>query len=328
MFTRSAPVPMAGRRRRGPALAIVAAALVLPAGPLAAQAGARPVPAEGRAAPAAAHAQAVTPAMVAVNAASRLGASPAGGSFLLSDARYGAGRVVHGLTAPARWTGADWLWVPAAGMAAAVLVRTTDGRVERYEDARRSREADAYLGAVEPLGELGSFAVVAGLYGGGVVLGRPGLRRTAVEAVAASLVAGGVVTPLLKAAVGRARPRQEEGPYAFAPFSGDKSFPSGHTTQAFAVASVIAAESGSLWVDLLAYGLAGSVGVARVYHDAHFVSDVVVGAAIGTLIGRSMVVADGGGEPAVVPRIGPAGSGGVALGIALSVGGGAQGRMP
>ena len=89
--------------------------------------------------------------------------------------------------------------------------------------------------------------------------------------------------------VGRARPRQNEGALAFHGFSGDESFPSGHTTQAFAAASVFAAEAHPTWAKVLIYGIAGGIGTARMYHDAHFLSDVVAGAAIGTLTGRAVV---------------------------------------
>ncbi len=242
-------------------------------------------------------------------------------SVLSADLRFGAGLVLHGLSAPARWTTTQWLLVPGSGLAAVLLVHAADGPVEHFEDGRRNRGISVYFAAVEPLGQLASFGVVAGLYGGGMVWHRPTLRRTAVEALAASVVAGGVVTPLIKLAAGRARPRQKLGTEAFVPFSGDESFPSGHTTQAFAVASVIAAESPSLWVDLLAYGLAGSVGAARVYHDAHFLSDVAAGAAIGTLVGRSMAVSGRSRWTTEVrPYVGASDSGGVSLGLSVPLG--------
>jgi membrane-associated phospholipid phosphatase len=42
-------------------------------------------------------------------------------------------------------------------------------------------------------------------------------------------------------------------------------------------------------VQYSAYSLAGLVGVARSYHDAHFASDILAGALIGTLVGQSVV---------------------------------------
>lgn len=207
---------------------------------------------------------------------------------LVDDIELGARLVGRGLTAPLRWSGRQWLVLPAA---AAVLgaVSVADEPVEALAETHQGTVGDAYFGALEPFGEEYSLVVAVGLYAGGWALRRPRLRRVAVEGAAASVVAAGVVTPTLKLAFGRSRPRKELGAYRFRPFSGEFSFPSGHTTQAFAVASVIAAESERLAVHVVAYGVAASVGAARIYHDAHFLTDVLAGAAIGTVVGHAMV---------------------------------------
>lgn len=61
------------------------------------------------------------------------------------------------------------------------------------------------------------------------------------------------------------------------------SFPSGHTTQAFAVATFMAKEYGhkSIWYSIGAYTVATGVGAMRVMNNRHWVSDVLVGAGIG-----------------------------------------------
>jgi membrane-associated phospholipid phosphatase len=94
----------------------------------------------------------------------------------------------------------------------------------------------------------------------------------------------------LKAAFGRSRPRDEQGVAHFEPFSNSNaSFPSGHTTEAFAVASVISEHYDDEWVKAVSYGTASMVGFARVYHNAHFTSDVLAGALIGMYTGKSVV---------------------------------------
>ena len=55
------------------------------------------------------------------------------------------------------------------------------------------------------------------------------------------------------------------------------------------MASVIANHYDETWVSYSSYTVAGLVGVARIYHDAHFASDVLAGALIGTLVGKSVV---------------------------------------
>ncbi len=150
------------------------------------------------------------------------------------------------------------------------------------------------------LGDPGSVVVGAGLY----FLGRfDGQRRTedlglhSVE----SIVLANVVTTTLKITAGRARPYASPDNAAnFQLMRGLKSddyrsFPSGHSTTAFAFASVIATETQRWWpgtrwiIGPIFYGGAALTGVSRVYNQAHWASDVMSGAAIGTLTGLKVV---------------------------------------
>jgi membrane-associated phospholipid phosphatase len=64
-----------------------------------------------------------------------------------------------------------------------------------------------------------------------------------------------------------------------------KSFPSGHTAQAFATATFLSEEYKDRfkWMPYLAYGIASGVGACRIANNRHFISDVLVGAGIGIL---------------------------------------------
>ncbi|MCJ7630686.1 MAG: phosphatase PAP2 family protein [Longimicrobiales bacterium] len=80
--------------------------------------------------------------------------------------------------------------------------------------------------------------------------------------------------------------------------SNDNSFPSGHTSAAFQGASFIHLRYG--WAKgLPAYAGATFVGFSRVYADKHYVSDVVAGAALGTL--SSLLFTDRFGSVEVIP---------------------------
>ncbi|HEX4165508.1 MAG TPA: phosphatase PAP2 family protein [Bryobacteraceae bacterium] len=71
---------------------------------------------------------------------------------------------------------------------------------------------------------------------------------------------------------------------------GGSSFPSGHSTQAWALASVIADEYGNhKWVPFVSYGYAVIISASRVAAQEHFTSDVFVGAAVGFFVGRYVV---------------------------------------
>jgi membrane-associated phospholipid phosphatase len=110
------------------------------------------------------------------------------------------------------------------------------------------------------------------------------------------------VTYLLKGLNGRARPivTGDTNPHDYKFLKGfsngdRQSFPSGHTTSAFAAAAAVTAETGAWWprstwvIGPLMYGGATMVGLSRMYHNKHWASDVVLGAAIGTFSGWKIV---------------------------------------
>ena len=97
------------------------------------------------------------------------------------------------------------------------------------------------------------------------------------------------LTPALKILVGRERPSTTSSTFRFKPFSSNSSFPSGHATEAFAVATAIAENYPAWWVQGLAYGTAGLVGYARIEQNAHFASDVVAGSLVGWSVARGVV---------------------------------------
>jgi len=66
----------------------------------------------------------------------------------------------------------------------------------------------------------------------------------------------------------------------------NSSFPSNHAVVAWSAASVIASEYPGILTKITAYGLATGVSVARVVGREHFPSDVLVGSAVGWMIGR------------------------------------------
>lgn len=63
------------------------------------------------------------------------------------------------------------------------------------------------------------------------------------------------------------------------------SFPSGHTANAFAGATMLSIEYGQRykWVPYASYGIATGVGVMRMVNNKHFISDVLFGAGLGIL---------------------------------------------
>ena len=94
-----------------------------------------------------------------------------------------------------------------------------------------------------------------------------------------NILAGGIVGQT-KRMTGRDRPDH----------SNNRSFPSGHTETAFVSAEFLHQEfkNQSVWISIGGYSAATFVGIARVYNNKHWVSDVVAGAGIGILSTKAM----------------------------------------
>jgi membrane-associated phospholipid phosphatase len=96
-------------------------------------------------------------------------------------------------------------------------------------------------------------------------------------------------TTLLKAVVHRERPNGED----------TLAFPSGHASNAFALAAVAERHFG--WkAGLPAYTVAGLVAVSRLQRNKHYLSDVMAGATLGYIVGRTVVRVNG--RPLDAPR--------------------------
>jgi hypothetical protein len=110
-------------------------------------------------------------------------------------------------------------------------------------------------------------------------------RETGILAGEAAINSYAVDTAF-KYAFGRQRPYQGQGQGDF--FQHGLSFPSDHSAVAWSIASVIAHEYPGPLTQVAVYGLAAAVSASRVAGQQHFPSDVIVGAAIGWLIGREV----------------------------------------
>jgi membrane-associated phospholipid phosphatase len=136
---------------------------------------------------------------------------------------------------------------------------------------------------------LGTAALFAA---GGLVRGDRHMTRTSVHVVQALALAE-VTTGLAKTLAGRYRPGTGAGALEAAPVAingGTEvfSFPSGHTSKAFAVAAVVARSTDRWYVQVPAYTIAASGALQRIESGKHWATDVLAGAALGYLIGRTV----------------------------------------
>lgn len=213
--------------------------------------------------------------------------------------------------APGAWTAADW---KEAGLGAAavlgvalVLDRTVDKAALRNTTAARDRLA---RDLAQP-GGTGGLILMGAAYGGFSLLGQDEPRSVVVDMGIATVLAQAAILPL-KYGFGRVRPSDGLGTDTFKPLTANDSFPSGHATQAFAMAAVLSARTQDPWIGYCAYGAAGLVALARIQTRDHFASDVVAGGMIGTVIGRTVAKLDqanrsrvGKAQISVMPALAP-----------------------
>jgi membrane-associated phospholipid phosphatase len=106
-----------------------------------------------------------------------------------------------------------------------------------------------------------------------------------------SILDGLAVNEVLKLVSLRERPALDDarGKFFQTSVGFDSSFPSNHSVIAWSAAAAIASEYNGPLTQLTAYGLATGVSVTRVVGRQHFPSDVLVGSAVGWMIGRYVV---------------------------------------
>lgn len=192
------------------------------------------------------------------------------------------------VTAPVRWKGRQWLGLAAFSgttFALTALDEPVRDYMQKHQDPALARISRYGL---EPFGNLYSFGTIAGFLVHGLWTGNDRSRSTALMA-AESYVLSGLLVRISKILAGRSRPDApwNPGPDEWeGPFNG-KSFPSGHTTSAFAVASVIAWQyRETKWVPAAAWTVASAVAMSRMYDNKHWLSDAFAGAVIGAATGR------------------------------------------
>ena len=190
--------------------------------------------------------------------------------------------------APASWGGGDWTLLAATFAGTSGLMA---GDRSAYDWAVRNRTAsrDDTARLVSRFGAEYSVVLSAGLLAGGLAFGDRGTRDAGRDAVEASILTGLLSNAVLKPAFGRERPYESDGAAVFRPISSNASFPSGHTAQAFTVATVLAMRSDGWAVPTLCYTVASLVAVSRVYQQAHFPSDTFAGAVLGNAVARFVV---------------------------------------
>ncbi len=194
------------------------------------------------------------------------------------------------VSSPAHWKGKK-LFTLAAVAGTGILCFAFDQSIKEWSDVNNKGLFDDIWESITNSGN-GVFlsGLMASYYIVGELFNLDNMRKTALLGIE-SFIISGVVVGILKYSIGRARPFTGESSTSFHPFSSasrNYSFPSGHASSAFSVATVIAEHSKELLVDVTAYGLASLVAMSRIHKNKHWLSDVFIGSAIGYFIGKKI----------------------------------------
>jgi membrane-associated phospholipid phosphatase len=184
-------------------------------------------------------------------------------------------------TSPFHLGRGDAKWLAPLGISTAALIASDQETGELSDNHRR-------ISVSKDISEAGSIystgGVAAAFYLVGRATGNARARETGLLGGEA-LIDSGLVTTALKSITQRPRPTRDGAHAEF--FDGGHSFPSGHAASAWALATVIANEyHDRRAIQVGAYGLAAAVSVSRYTGRNHFLSDILVGGAIGYGIGR------------------------------------------
>ncbi len=186
-------------------------------------------------------------------------------------------------TSPFHLRREDARWLIPLGAASAGLIAT-----DRYSAGALDNN-ETRLRISRDVSRFGTGYAVGGTAAAFYILGRTTHNQRARETgilAAEALIDAGIVTQTLKFATERPRPLDKGGNGRF--LTGGNSFPSGHSSSIWSLAAVIDGEYGKKrpLVRYGVYGLAAAVSASRFTGRNHFLSDILVGGAIGYGIGH------------------------------------------
>lgn len=185
-------------------------------------------------------------------------------------------------TAPSRWDREDWI---KFGVITGSVVLISEKLDDHWKAEMTGKDHPVYYNKIADLGTAWgdlrlSGPFMLGVYGYGE-WSHNDKYIYASHDMLQSVVYTGLMTQVLKEVFRRDRPNTAADEAGW--FSHGSSFPSGHTSVAFAVSRSFlnSLNDPSLTTQILFYGLATTTAFARTYDNYHWLSDVVAGAALG-----------------------------------------------
>ena len=163
----------------------------------------------------------------------------------------------------------------------AVLSQNIDVRLLKSINSEETLPSDKYFRFITNSDAYAVIGTPIVLAGAGLIRDDEKMLRNAFVMAAASIVNAGVTTAL-KYSINRKRPFEIYPDIAKKAKAGSPSFPSGHTSSAFATATSLSLSYPKWYVIVPSFAYAGTVAYSRMYLGVHYPSDVAAGALIGS----------------------------------------------
>ncbi len=194
------------------------------------------------------------------------------------------------LTSPWRWDKSDWITASMVAGTTGLFFILDDELREDFKEGRSST-TDDISSVFEPFGNSAvTFPIMVGFYLYGNIWENEKIERTALLATESFLVTS-LFTGAIKLMMGRTRPFDGVSADEFdGPSTGNNAFPSGHTSTAFAIATVVTNEYEHVPLAApISYSLATLTGLSRLNDQKHWASDVFFGAVLGYFTSKTIL---------------------------------------
>jgi membrane-associated phospholipid phosphatase len=175
---------------------------------------------------------------------------------------------------------------------AEMILFSYDAQIKSYVQNWRTPQSDKITKYIEPVGRgYVPLGISAGLWCYGYLTHNYKWSHAGLKSFKAFIFTDAAVG-LIKYSVQRARPYSTENPYNIRSIFNTRnnvSFPSGHTADAFALATAICHYIPNKYYHIPIYLLASAVGLSRIHDNKHWASDVMMGAVIGTVVTKTIM---------------------------------------
>lgn len=200
---------------------------------------------------------------------------------------------VHVTLSPLNWKSENWYMLTTiAGITGGLIM--TDQSVYTWIQNNRNNTISSALNSITEIGS--GYTILAGL--GSSYLYSGYIKDEKLNRVSAlafeSYIVSGIIVQGLKCTFQRINPNSGD-PYKWAGPSltltnNSKSFPSGHATSIWAVATIFASEyAEDPYIPPISYSIAVSASIARIISQHHWPSDVFAGACLGYFTAKALL---------------------------------------